>query len=51
MRKWIMATAVAIGAAAVIFWVLTEPSTIAADALPAHQADRANGERMFYAAG
>jgi mono/diheme cytochrome c family protein len=51
MRKWILAMAVAAAAAATIFWILTEPSTIAAGALPVHQPDPANGERMFNAAG
>ena len=43
--------AVAGAAAATIFWILTEPSTIAAGILPEHQPDLANGERMFNAAG
>lgn len=51
MRKWITATVVAGVAAAVAFWILTEPLTVAPGALPAHDVDLANGERMFHAGG
>lgn len=44
----------AIGAAilgGVVFWVVTIPSTLPASALPARQADLANGKTMFLAGG
>jgi mono/diheme cytochrome c family protein len=40
--------AIALGA---LFWFLTAPQPLAAAALPSHEADVANGERMFYAGG
>ena len=40
-----------IALAALAGWFLTRPQTIAPDALPAHTADAARGERVFWAGG
>src|SRR3954470_18301330 len=45
----VVAVLVAIGLG--VFWVVTAPATIAANALPAHTANLANGKEMFYAGG
>lgn len=51
LRKLLVAIIVlaAIGLAG--FWFLSAPRTLAADALPAHTPDVANGEYMFWAGG
>lgn len=52
MLKKLLAAAVVLAAAGGgAFWVLTEPKMVRAEDLPQHQADLANGERLFHAGG
>ena len=52
MLKWAAGTIVVLAIiAAALAWVLTGPQPLSAAALPAHEGDAANGERMFHAGG
>jgi mono/diheme cytochrome c family protein len=51
MRRALLALLVVAVAAAVVLWLLTAPSGVTAEDLPAHQPDLANGEYMFHAGG
>ena len=48
LSLWILAL---IAVALAAFWWLTAPNTLAADDLPQHEADLANGEILFHAGG
>ena len=51
LRRAAIAVAVLAIAAATFGWLVTAPRPLAAAALPEHQPDVANGERIFYAGG
>jgi mono/diheme cytochrome c family protein len=51
MRRVVLALLVLALLGAGGFWFVTAPSKVAADALPAHTPDLANGEVMFHAGG
>jgi mono/diheme cytochrome c family protein len=51
LRRAALAIAVLAIAAAALLWIFTAPEPLEAAALPAHQPDPANGERIFHAAG
>jgi mono/diheme cytochrome c family protein len=52
MLKWVAGTIVVLAiVAAAVAWLVTAPSPLEAAQLPAHQADAANGERIFHAGG
>ncbi len=51
MRKLVMLLVAAAIVGAGVFWVITEPSTISASALPAYAPNAANGKTIFYAGG
>jgi mono/diheme cytochrome c family protein len=51
LRQLFFAIVIAAAAAAGIFWWLTVPATVPAHALPAYNADVANGETVFNAGG
>ena len=50
IRRLILLTAVA-AVLGLAFWLLTSPSLVPANALPAHTPDLFNGKEMFYAGG
>ena len=50
-RGFLLIAAVLVAAAAAGFWYLTAPEHYAAVDLPAHEADLANGERLFWVGG
>lgn len=51
LRKLILAVVVAVLAGVGVFWFLTIPEVVPANALPARTADAANGKTMFDAGG
>ena len=51
LRKLVIAMAAVAALGLVAFWIVTMPARVAADALPPHTADLANGRTMFYAGG
>ncbi len=51
LRRAALAVAVLVVAGAGLAWFLTAPEPLSAAQLPAHAADAANGERIFYAGG
>lgn len=51
VRKLIRIVVVLAVAAGAVYWLVTQPKTIAASALPAHTPDLANGETVFNAGG
>jgi mono/diheme cytochrome c family protein len=51
LRRAALSIVVLAIAGAALAWFLTSPQPLSASQLPAHVADLANGERMFYAAG
>jgi mono/diheme cytochrome c family protein len=51
LRRAVLAVAILAIALAALAWFLTAPEPLEAAQLPSHQADAANGERIFYAAG
>jgi len=51
MRRLLGLVVLAAAVGGGVFWWLTEPQRIDAASLPAHTADLANGERMFWAGG
>jgi mono/diheme cytochrome c family protein len=51
LRRAALAIAILAVAGAALAWVLTAPQPLAANELPEHAADVANGERIFYAGG
>ena len=51
LRKLLLLAVVVAGAAAIAFWLLTAPRTLAATDLPVHKPDLANGQEMFWAGG
>jgi mono/diheme cytochrome c family protein len=51
LRRAAIAVVVLAIVAAALGWFLTSPQPLEAAELPAHEADVANGERIFYAAG
>lgn len=51
MRKLIGLALLALIAAIGVYWLVTQPSFVAANALPAHTPDLANGKTMFNAGG
>jgi mono/diheme cytochrome c family protein len=51
MRRVILAVLVLAMLGAAVFWVVTMPSKVSADALPAYAPDLANGKFMFHAGG
>ena len=50
MRRIVVASAVALASAAIAY-VITAPSVLSVDDLPAHTADAVAGERIFWAGG
>ena len=48
-RRSVAAIAVLLAVAAFAFWRLTQPDPLPASAIPAHTADRANGEMLYHA--
>ena len=50
-RKLLAAVLVLVAAGAGVFWYLTIPPTLSPADMPAHEADLANGEEMFWAGG
>lgn len=51
MRKFVMLLVAAAVIGAGVFWVVTQPSTIAANALPAYAPNAVNGKTIFHAGG
>jgi mono/diheme cytochrome c family protein len=51
LRRIALAVVLVVAIGAVAAWIVTAPRPLAAAALPDHQPDLANGERMFYAGG
>lgn len=51
LKKLLILTSIAGSIAAIALWLLSAPQPLDASALPAHTADSANGEQVFYAAG
>jgi mono/diheme cytochrome c family protein len=51
LKRVLLGLAVLVIAGAAGAWLVTAPDPLSASQLPAHVADRANGERMFYAGG
>jgi len=51
LRKLVIAMAAVAALGLVAFWIVTMPARVAADALPPHTPDLANGRTMFYAGG
>ena len=51
MRRLILALVVLALVGATVFWFVTIPATVSADALPPRTADLANGRTMFFAGG
>ena len=51
MRRLAIVIILLLAAGFAVSWWLTRPETLRGDALPVHQSDLANGERVFWAAG
>jgi mono/diheme cytochrome c family protein len=51
MRKLLIASGLCLAAGAAVFWLVTMPRIIAADALPDHRADPTRGRYIFHEAG
>ncbi|MEJ1161139.1 c-type cytochrome [Prosthecomicrobium sp. N25] len=51
MKRILLVLVVLALAAGAVVWILTAPKPLAAAALPAHKADPANGERVFWTGG
>ena len=51
MRRLIVALIVLVVLGGIVFWVVTMPATVSANALPAYSPDPANGKTMFHAGG
>lgn len=50
-RRWALVGIALVASGAGAFWLLTAPRTVAAEDLPAHTPDLANGELLFWAGG
>ncbi|HEY7664491.1 MAG TPA: cytochrome c [Xanthobacteraceae bacterium] len=51
LRKLVILAAILVLIGAAVFWLITVPVTVSANALPPHTPDLGNGETMFHAGG